>query len=85
MVLFLLAVHGLAGAGVFAEQDPEASVNPGRHERHAESAPDIAQDRQLESEEHTEPTCSQAVIPEENVFEANPSKQVVQLVSELHI
>jgi len=66
-------VHALAGVGVFAEQDPEDSVNPAKHERHTESPPDIAQDRQFEKAEHTEPLCSHAFTPEENVYEANPA------------
>lgn len=74
-------MHGLPGVGVFAVQDPEERVNPRKQERHTESAPERAQDIQFEREEHTEPIYSQAVIPEENVFEANPSKQTEQLVS----
>jgi len=66
-------VHGVAEVGVSAVHDPKERVNPGKQDKHTESVPEIAQDRQSERAEHTEPTCSQAVIPERNVFEASPS------------
>lgn len=52
--------------GVFAEHDPEDKLKPGKQERQTESLPEIAQERQFEREEHTEPDYSQAIIPEEN-------------------
>lgn len=65
-------MHGLAGDGVFAVQDPELNVNPAMQDRHTESLPDSAQEWQFDREEHTEPTSSHAFTPEENMYEVNP-------------
>ena len=64
--MFLLLVHGVPGVGVFAEHDPDDKLKPGQHERQMESLPEIAQERQFDRAEHTEPDCSQAIIPDEN-------------------